>query len=280
MARRIPRPANKPGIPANRCGTIRRMEFDDDPEKRIRELERGISNAAPVSPTWGYDPAFAASPRRTSARRPILIVVGLAILALLAVAAVVVVNQLNWSGGGSGPVTVAPGGTLGVGGNNQNETIVCNEGSVALSANNSTIKVVGHCASVKLSGFDSHVNIENADAVEVSGFDNAVTEAGCGDGKRTVSGYNDALSVAGHCASLTVSSYSNRVQADSVDIIAVNNYGNKFTLTGHCGSLKVSAYDNQVQVDSVDVVDVSGYSNAVTYHSGSPKITQSGYDIV
>ena len=43
--------------------------------------------------------------------------------------------------------------------------------------------------------------------------------------------------------------------------------------------LKVAAYDNQVQVDSVDTIDVSGYSNTVTYHSGSPKITQSGYDI-
>jgi hypothetical protein len=50
-------------------------------------------------------------------------------------------------------------------------------------------------------------------------------------------------------------------------------------VTGHCGSLKVAAYDNQVQVDSVDTIDVSGYSNTVTYHSGSPKITQSGYDI-
>jgi hypothetical protein len=27
-----------------------------------------------------------------------------------------------------------------------------------------------------MSGFDSHVNIENADAVKVSGFDNAVTK--------------------------------------------------------------------------------------------------------
>jgi hypothetical protein len=44
--------------------------------------------------------------------------------------------------------------------------------------------------------------------------------------------------------------------------------------------LKVSAYDNRVHVDSADTVDVSGYRNAVTYHSGSPKVTQSGYDIV
>ncbi len=100
------------------------------------------------------------------------------------------------------------------------------------------------------------------------------------DGKLTLSSYNNALSVGGHCASLTVASYGNRVQADSIDTIAVNNYGNRFTVTGHCGSLKVSAFDNQVQVDSVDTVDVSGYNDTVTYHSGSPKVTQSGYAIV
>ena len=96
-----------------------------------------------------------------------------------------------------------------------------------------------------MSGFDSHVNIENADAVEVSGFNNAVTETGCSDGKLTLSGYSNTLSVG-----------------------------------GHCGGLTVSAYNNQVQVDSADTVDVLGYSNTVTYHSGSPKVTQSGYDIV
>jgi hypothetical protein len=29
------------------------MEFDDDPEKRIRELERGLSDATPVAPALG-----------------------------------------------------------------------------------------------------------------------------------------------------------------------------------------------------------------------------------
>ena len=86
------------------------------------------------------------------------------------------------------------------------------------------------------------MNIENADALKVSGFDNALTETRCSDGKLTLSGYSNTI-----------------------------------TVTGHCGSLTVSAYDNQVQIDTVEV---SGYSNTVTCHSGSPKVTQSGYDIV
>ncbi len=31
------------------------MEFDDDPERRIRELERRLSDATPVAPVWGYE---------------------------------------------------------------------------------------------------------------------------------------------------------------------------------------------------------------------------------
>ena len=30
------------------------MEFDDAPEKRIRELERGLSDATPVALAWEY----------------------------------------------------------------------------------------------------------------------------------------------------------------------------------------------------------------------------------
>jgi uncharacterized protein (DUF2345 family) len=257
----------------------------DDPEKRIRELERGLSDATPVGPAGGYEPGFAAPPRpRTPMRWPILVAVGLSILAPIVLVIIVVVNQLNmgnWGGGGNsgGPITITQGGTLSFSGNKANETIACNDGSLTLSATNSAINVTGHCASLNVSGFDDHVNVENADAVQVSGYGNTVADNACNNGKLTLSGYNNALSVGGHCAGLAVSSYGNRVQADSIDTIAVDNYGNTFSVTGHCGSLKVSAYNNQVQVDSVDTVNVSGYSNAVTYHSGSPKITKSGYDI-
>jgi uncharacterized protein (DUF2345 family) len=260
------------------------MESDDDPEQRIRELERGLSDPTPVASAFDYHPGFTRPPGQTPVRWSWwFVVVGLVILVPIGLAVTGVSQVWKYIAGGNfggGPITVARGGTLNVAGNNENKTIACNDGGLTLSANNSTIKVVGHCASLTMSGFDSHVNIENADAVEVSGFDNAVTETGCSDGKLTLSGYDNTLSVGGHCAGLTVSSYGNQVQADSVDTIAVNNYGNTLTVTGHCGSLQVSAYNNQVQVGSVDTVDVSGYSDTVTYHSGSPKVAQSGYDIV
>ena len=204
---------------------------------------------------------------------------GLAILVPIMMAIAGVAHLLNIGSGTGGPITVSRGGTLSVGGSEQNKTIACNGGSLTLSAINSMVNVTGHCASLTMSGFDNHVNVESADAVQVSGYDNTVTDTACRDGKLTLSGYNNAFTVGGHCASLTVSNYGNRVEVDGIDTITVNNYGNRFTVTGHCGSLKVAAYDNQVQVDSVDTIDVSGYSNTVTYHWGSPKIVQSGYDI-
>jgi len=259
------------------------MEFDDDPEKRIRELERGYSEPTPVAPAWDYRPGFTRPPGRPPVRWSWwFVVVGLVVLVPV-VLAISGLSQVwkNIAGGafGGGTITVARGGTLNVGGNNENKTIACNDGSLTLSENNSTIRVVGHCASLTMLGFDSHLSIESTDTLQVSGFNNVITEAGCGDGKLTLSSYNNALSVGGHCASLTVASYGNRIQADSIDAIAVTNYGNRFTVTRHCGSIQVSAYDNQLQVDSVDTVDVSGYGDTVTYHSGSPKVTQSGYDI-
>jgi hypothetical protein len=154
-----------------------------------------------------------------------------------------VAHLLNIGSGTGGPITVSRGGTLSVGGTEQNKTIACNGGSLTLSAINSMVNVTGHCASHAMSGFDNHVNVESADAVQVSGYDNTVTDTACSDGKPTLSGYNNAFTVGGHCASLTVSNYGNRVEVDGIDTITVNNYGNRFTVTGHCGSLKVAAYE-------------------------------------
>ena len=47
--------------------------------------------------------------------------------------------------------------------------------------------------------------------------------------------------------------------------------------TGHCASLTITSYDNKVTLDSADSINISGYNNVVTYHSGAPKITNSGY---
>ncbi len=220
----------------------------DDPEQRIRELERELADATAGARRPRYAPAASMPPPLNSQRNPssLLWVAGvLAVIAVLIGAAIFMVQYLRSAGGGgSGPITMAQGGTLDLVGNGQNQTIVCNDSSLTLSANNSTIHTVGHCASLKVTGFDDHINVDSADSIEVTGFGNTITDPACGNGKLTLAGYNNSL-----------------------------------TVGGHCGSLTVSAYDNLVRVDSADTINVAGYNNTVTYHSGSPKITQSGSGI-
>jgi Protein of unknown function (DUF3060) len=259
---------------------------DDDPEKRIRELERGLADATQVAHAPIYHAGFATPPRRIRPRLPYLAIgaVALAIVLPIAMAIVWGVNRVrnspaNVNGGGTtaaAPITLEHGGTFTLGGNGSTDTIACNDGNLTLNSNNSTVNVTGHCASLKLSGFNNHLNIDSADAIEVSGFGNTITETACNDGKLIFSGYNTTLTASGHCAILTLSSYGNRVKVDAVDTVVVSNFSNRLSVAGHGKSLTVSAYDNQVQFDSVDTIVVSGYNNTVTFHTGSPKVTQAG----
>jgi hypothetical protein len=261
----------------------------DDPEERIRELERELADVQaatprrPVVASSLYDPGFGVPPRRTLWP----FVIGAMILVPIGVVIAVVLHLLISSGGtngqssgSAGPVSVTQGGALTVAGNGENQAIACNDGTLTLSANNSAFNVTGHCASLKVTGFHDHVTVENADAVAVAGYSDTISDAACNNGAVTLSGYSNDVAVAGHCTTLTASNYGNRVRADSVDTVVVSNYGNTLTLSGHCGSLTISMYNNQVQVDTADKIDVSGYSNVVTYHSGTPKITQTGDGIM
>jgi hypothetical protein len=98
-------------------------------------------------------------------------------------------------------------------------------------------------------------------------------------GDLTLPGFNSTFHVTGHCAGLTVSGFDNRVTIDSADTVKITSYGNTVSVSGHVASLDVSLYNNQVRVESADTINVSGYSNTVTYHSGTPDVTKSGYDI-
>ena len=208
---------------------------DDDPEKRIRELESGFGGPAPAAGGPFYDGGFTSPRRRGGVRWPLLAALALAILVPIAIAGVLGINAVrntaaNVNGGGATtgpPITLEHGATFTLGGNGSNDTIACNDGNLTLNANNSTVNVTGHCASLKVRGFDTHVNVDNADLIEVSGFGNAITETACNDGKLSFVGYGNTFSTRGHCASLTLSAYGNRVQADSVDGIVITNYGSR-----------------------------------------------------
>jgi len=261
---------------------------DDDPEKRIRELERELADTtrtppspppAENAPYTGYVPptgdasytgnlpypgsapyaggspyGFGFPPPRRRRTYPwLLVVIALGILAPTIISLVMHFarsttirstfgNGARTTAPSTGPTAVPQGGELRVGGNLETKTIACNDGNLTLYGTGGTYTVTGHCASLKAGGYNNNVTVDSADTLESSGYGNTVTVHACNNGKLTLSAY-----------------------------------GIGFNVTGHCASLTISSYDNKVTVDSVDSINVSGYNNVVTYHSGTPKITDSGY---
>jgi hypothetical protein len=137
---------------------------------------------------------------------------------------------------------VPQGGELRVGGNMETKTIACNDGSLTLYGTGGTYNVTGHCASLKAGGYNNNVTVDSADTLESTGYGNNVTVHACNNGNLTLSAY-----------------------------------GMMFAVAGHCASLAISSYDNHVDVDSIDSINVSGYNDVVIDHAGTPKITDSGY---
>lgn len=58
--------------------------------------------------------------------------------------------------------------------------------------------------------------------------------------------------------------------------ISVSGVDNTVEITGNCLGLSVSGVRNTITVESLGVIGVSGFDNKVTYRDGAPEITQSG----
>ncbi|PEG40904.1 hypothetical protein CQY20_06450 [Mycolicibacterium agri] len=62
--------------------------------------------------------------------------------------------------------------------------------------------------------------------------------------------------------------------------VSVSGVSNTVTITGHCVSVTVSGMDNVVTVDASDTIGASGFDNRITYHSGAPQINATESNIV
>ncbi|MCV7179602.1 DUF3060 domain-containing protein [Mycolicibacterium sphagni] len=60
-------------------------------------------------------------------------------------------------------------------------------------------------------------------------------------------------------------------------VVTVSGMDNTVVATGHCTLVQVSGMNNVVTIDAADAIDASGMSNKITYRAGSPKITKSGF---
>jgi hypothetical protein len=185
------------------------MEPHDDPEARIRELERPLTDvartselgathsggyAAPPTPP-GYGAPYPAGPPRTTAGFGgwwivlAVLVVGVVVLAggvaafgahLFSNRGSIISSPTNPPGNsrGAGPsvsATAPPGGDLTVTGIGENKALACNDSRVSVTGISNTIVITGHCRSLTVVGSKNTVTVQAADSINASGFDNQVT---------------------------------------------------------------------------------------------------------
>jgi Protein of unknown function (DUF3060) len=223
------------------------MKPEDDPEARIRELERPLAETARASELGGTQPpggyayppgppappppppvTYGASFRPTSPRSPTLtrfwwILIASFVIGPIAIAGIISVNTAHQlSRGGLTTLSPTPSAFPSAGPNSPANTVTQTSAAVPPTSPSSA----------------------------------PLPPAG---GNLSVSGINESHTVACNDSNLSVSGISNVV-----------------VITGHCASLHVSGIRNSVTVEAADTIEASGFNNQVTYHTGSPSVDKSG----
>jgi len=196
-------------------------DLSKDPEGRIQDLERQLSDAS----AGEAPPTGSAGPR--GGLRLGWLVLAVMIVALT-VSGVMLAGRITWSrpvagrptaaeaaeatgGGGTfdrptpqrspperstapptGIVTPPSGDSISVAGVGKNETIACNERAANISGVDNEVVLTGHCVRVDVSGVRNTVAVEESDAIVVSGMDNNVTYRS-GDPELEESGLRNTL---------------------------------------------------------------------------------------
>ncbi|OBG82079.1 hypothetical protein A5699_07230 [Mycobacterium sp. E802] len=193
------------------------MDSKDDPEARIRELERPLAETArtselgthgsgsfpppppgPPAPWPGYEPypPYPAPPQRKSNAAPFVILFALlsSLLVAGAIAAFVFFDNAGEKSGSAdsfsdsqstairapaseplAPSQVSPGQTVIVSGIGEHRTVECQDSTVIVSGVENQLQITGHCIAVTVSGVNNVIEVESADTIGVSGFENRVT---------------------------------------------------------------------------------------------------------
>ncbi len=59
-------------------------------------------------------------------------------------------------------------------------------------------------------------------------------------------------------------------------VVSISGVSNTVVITGDCASVQVSGVSNIVTLDSAGAINASGFQNRITFHSGQPEISNSG----
>jgi hypothetical protein len=84
-------------------------------------------------------------------------------------------------------------------------------------------------------------------------------------------GPGGVLSASGNAETRTIACNDGTLQ--------LSGNSNTFTVTGHCRKVEVSGNYTHVTVDSADSIDAGGIYTVTVYHWGAPKITESGIGV-
>lgn len=74
--------------------------------------------------------------------------------------------------------------------------------------------------------------------------------------------------------------YSTRTVVCEGGSVSVSGVENNVEITGSCAAVSVSGVDNVVTIELTDAISASGVGNQISYESGSPQVSQSGSDNV
>ncbi len=230
------------------------MESQDDPEKRIQDLERPLAETARASELGGAPQGHGYPPPPPGAVPP----------------PPPPPPMYGYGGPYAGPAPKPPSGNrmwwiLG--------TIVV-IGVLALAGG------IAAFAAHQLSGVRSIITSPSlSTAPATTSPRTTTTRSPRPSGGTTPSAGPSTLPLPPQGAPLDVSGISeNKTIACNDNVVTVSGISNTIVITGHCASLTVSGMKNSVTVDASDTIDASGMNNQVTYHSGAPKISNSGVD--
>lgn len=213
------------------------MNPEDDPEARIRELERPFTDIAqsselgvgphstggyPHPPSYPPPQGWSGAPQFPAPQPPkhtgLWLILGVVVLGLLALV-IGVVAYTSTSGVTDTKSTRVPGG----GGS-----------------------------------FDTTTSVPAADEMVPS--PSVAPEAPVAPG--------DQISVSGVGGNRTLQCNEN--------IVNISGVSNIVTIIGHCASVQVSGVSNVVTVESAATISASGFENRVVFRSGDPDIGNSG----
>jgi hypothetical protein len=191
------------------------MEPQEDPEARIRELERPLADDARSSELGGsqgsatylpppvdYGGPYAPPPQfgtrvpdgtGSAVRAGVFVILGIVVIVIAGAVAYFVTASNNDADiptspkppavhtgrpvvpDAPGAPTLSPGEKYGVAGVGANKVITCNDGVVTVSGVSNTVTISGHCAAVTVSGMQNAVVVDAVDTIVVSGIRNRVT---------------------------------------------------------------------------------------------------------